>query len=145
MSFSTLKGRFRPFALCDCESNRLDGKIFQFFDRLLRIFFAEHNIVLINSRTGYCLGKFYSGTGYHFQEFDSGTAWLFRFSSGTSPYVRRPNTPSPLGLRHSRQPRLEIDFSFDVISSILSITVHSMRLYVIILSAYYDRLYTQRY
>ena len=33
MSLSTLKGRFRPFALCKCDSNRLDRNIFSFFDR----------------------------------------------------------------------------------------------------------------
>ena len=92
MSFSTLKGRFRPFALCECDSNRLDGNIFSFFDRLLQISFAEHNVVLRNSRTGYCLRRFYSGTAYHFQEFDSGTGWLFRFSGGTSSYFRRSST-----------------------------------------------------
>ena len=72
----------RPFlAISKCESNSLGGKISHFSDRLLQISFAEHNGVLRNSRTRYCLRKFYSRTGYHFQEFDSGTGWLSDFQA----------------------------------------------------------------
>ena len=39
----TPKGRFRPFALCECDSNRLDGNIATFFDRFRTNFPAEHN------------------------------------------------------------------------------------------------------
>ena len=41
----TPKGRLRPFALCDCDSNRLDGNISTFFDRCRTNFLAEHNFV----------------------------------------------------------------------------------------------------
>ena len=34
---------FRPFALCECDSNRLDGNISTFFDRFHTNFLAEHN------------------------------------------------------------------------------------------------------
>ena len=55
----------KPFALCECDSNCLDGNISTFFDRFGTSFLAEHNFVHRNKRTGYCLRKFYSGTGYH--------------------------------------------------------------------------------
>ena len=83
----------KPFTLCECDSDCLDGNLFSVFDRLLQISFAEHNVILRNSRTEYCLRKLCSGTVYHFQEFDTGIGWLFRFSSGTSPYVCRPSIP----------------------------------------------------
>ena len=39
---------FRSFALCECNSNRLDGNIFTFFDRFYTNFLAEHNFVQRN-------------------------------------------------------------------------------------------------
>ena len=45
LSFLTPRGRFRPFALCKCDSNRLEGNISTFFDRFRRNFLAEHNFV----------------------------------------------------------------------------------------------------
>ena len=54
---------FRPFALCECDSNRLDGNISTFFDRFRTNFLARHNFVQRNKRTRYCVRKFYSGTG----------------------------------------------------------------------------------
>ena len=45
MSFLTPKGRFRPFALCECDSNRSDGNISTFFDRFCTNFVARHNFV----------------------------------------------------------------------------------------------------
>ena len=41
----TPKGRFRPFALCECDSNRFDGNISTIFDRFRTNFLAEHNFV----------------------------------------------------------------------------------------------------
>ena len=38
----TPKVRFRPFALCECDSNRLAGNISTFFDRFRTNFLAEH-------------------------------------------------------------------------------------------------------
>ena len=48
LSFLTPKGRFRPCALCECDSSRLDGNISTFFDRFRTNFLAEHNFVRRN-------------------------------------------------------------------------------------------------
>ena len=45
ISFLTPKGRFRPFALCECDSNRLDGNISTFFYRFLTKFPLQSTIL----------------------------------------------------------------------------------------------------
>ena len=39
------EGPFRPFELCKCDSNRLEGKITTFFDRFRTKFLAVHKFV----------------------------------------------------------------------------------------------------
>ena len=46
LSFLTPKGRFRPFALCECDSNRLDSNISTFFDRFRTNFLARAQFCL---------------------------------------------------------------------------------------------------
>ena len=43
----TPKGRFRPFALCECDSNRLDGNVSTFFDRFRTNFLARAQFCLM--------------------------------------------------------------------------------------------------
>ena len=43
--FLTPKGRFRPFAFCECDSNCLEGNISTFLDRFRTNLLAGHNFV----------------------------------------------------------------------------------------------------
>ena len=93
--FSTLRGLYTPFALCKCDSNRLDSNIFSFFDRLLQSSFTEHNVVLGNSRAAYLEENFTPGQGIIFRNLTPGQGGFLDFLAAPHPYVRRPSHQVP--------------------------------------------------
>ena len=65
--------RCRPFALCKCDVNCLDGNISAFSDKFLTNFQGSAQLFLKELKDRALISRIYSGIGYHFLEFDSRT------------------------------------------------------------------------
>ena len=68
----TPKSRFRPIALYKCDSNRLDGNIYTFFDRFRTNLLAEHNLSYETNGQGIVQETFTPGQGIIFRNLTPG-------------------------------------------------------------------------
>ena len=72
MSFFTQKGRFRPFALCECDSNCLDGNILAFFDGFRFVQTSLQGTILSEESKGQVQENFTPGQGIVFRNLTPG-------------------------------------------------------------------------